>query len=126
MEDNYKYEEDFYGEESEEVHTEIKGITDDVVNYVYTNMSYPCIIIMEDFKCPEHQMIVISKMVKMSSREDKDITLYFNMKGELFKVGMLSGYQIKALIDIVGLENMSAFYDEGMELKDDKVFVLCA
>ena len=125
-ENNNTYEEDFYGRESEEVISEIKGVTDEVVNYTYTNLSYPCIMINEDFTCPEHQMIVISKMVKMSSREDKDIALYFNIKGELYKVGMLSGYQIKALIDIVGIENLKAFYSEGKLLEGDKVYVLCA
>lgn len=127
MEENSNvYEEDFYGRESEEVVTEVKGVTDEVVSYTYTGMSYPCILIREDFKCPEHRMIVISKMVKMSAREVKDIALYFIMGGELYKVGMLSGYQVKPLVDIVGLDNISAYYAEDKKLEGDKVYVLCS
>ena len=123
---NTNYEEDFYGRGSEEVKVEIKGITDEVVNYTYTHMSYPCIVMKEGFKCAEHKMVVLSKMVKMSSTEDKDITLYFSIKGELYKVGKLSGSQMKAFVDIVGLENARAFYSEDKELIGDKMYVLCA
>lgn len=128
MEDskNKVLEEDFYGEQSDDVSVNIPGITDKVVNYTYTGMVFPCIILKEGFKCPEHKMMVLSKMVKMGSSEDKDISLYFSNKGELYKIGMLSGIQVKPFLSIVGEENVDAFYDNGMELKGDRIYVLCS
>lgn len=119
-------EDDFYGEQSDDVTVSLPGITDKVVNYTYTGMSFPCVILKDGFKCPEHKMIVLSKMVKMGSVEVKDINLYFSDNGELYKIGMLSGMQVKPFLDIVGVENIHAFYDDGSELKGDKVYVLCA
>jgi hypothetical protein len=108
------------------VNISIPGVTDNVVNYTYTGMSFPCIILKEGFKCQEHKMIVLSKMVKMSSMEVKDINLYFSNNGELFKIGMLSGMQVKPFLSIVGIDNIDAFYDNGLKLEGDKVYVLCA
>lgn len=124
----YDYEDDdFYGVDcTESPKVEIPGITDKVVNYSYTGMMYPCVMIKEGFTCPQHKMVVLSKMAQMSGSGNKDITLYFENKGELLKLGMLSGLQIKAFFDIVGEDNVRAFYEEGFELKGDKKYVLCA
>lgn len=124
-EENEFEEKDFYNE-GEEHKTVLPGITDKVVNYTYTGMTFPCMILKEGFKCPEHKMLVLSKMVKMSSREVKDINIYFSNGGELYKIGSLSGMQVKPFIEIVGVENIVAFYDDGMKLEGDRVYVLCA
>lgn len=126
MENSSLLEKDFYDSEEEEVNVDIPGITDKVVNYTYTGMKYPCIILKSGFKCPEHKMLVLSKMVKMGSAETKDISLYFAEGSDLYKIGMLSGMQDKPFLDVVGVENIMAFYDNGMELLGDKVYVLCA
>lgn len=114
----------FYGEENEQEEVkDIKGVTDEVSKYVYSDMKFPCICLNADIKLPKHKWIVISKLVKQGTVE-KDIAVYMIRNGELFKVGSLSGVQIKAFIDIVGIKNISGYYNKSTKLEGDKVYVL--
>ena len=128
VDNGYDYtNDDFQGDDySESPKVEIPGITDKVVNFCYTGMNYPCVMLKEGFTCPQHKLVVLGRMAKMGSHGNKDITLYFENKGELLKLGMLSGVQIKAFYDLVGDENVRVFYEEGFELKGDKKYVLCS
>lgn len=123
---------DFYGEEGVAVKqgqdlgvrpSEIKGLTDAITTYTMTGMSYPCLIIKETFSCPKHRMLVISNMVK-SKANDKDISLYFSKNGELFKMGMLGGQQIKVAVDLIGEDYLEGFLSEGEKLSGDMLYVL--
>lgn len=116
----------FYGEENDEtVVQDIDGITDTVTNYTYTNLNYPCVLFNEGFTCPKHQMKVVSNMVNTGGK-DKDISLYFQNEGEIYKLGMINGFQMKGFIDIIGLDNIIGFYDENTELLGDKLYTLCS
>lgn len=121
----------FYGEENDETKVkEVKGITDKVTEYVYTNLSYPCIIFKKGFSCPKHQMKVLSNMVK-SQGVPKDITLYFEKdrgtaESEIYKLGMISGLQVDSLLSIFDLEKLVGFYDENTVLEGSKLYVLCS
>ena len=117
-------EEVYSGYDEDEV-DDIKGITDEVTKYTFSGLNYPCVVLRDGFVCPEHKMEVLSKMVGFSSRVAKDITLYFQDKGSMYKIGMLSSHQMKIFYDLVGEDNVIAFYDDGMELTGDKKFVLC-
>lgn len=123
---NLEEEEDVYQGMLEEADTDIEGITDDVVSYTYTDISYPCIIIKDGFTCERHKLDVLSHMVKMSSREEKDISLYMQDGKERYKIGALSGSQIKAFYQIIGEENVSVYYSENKELEGDMKYVLCS
>ena len=114
----------FYGEEddSEEV-KDINGVTDNVTKYVFTNMEYPCICLNADISLPKHKWITISKLVKQGVTQ-KNIAFYLLRNGELFKAGGLTGSQIKAFIDIVGLENLFGFYKKDVKLSGDKLYIL--
>ena len=115
----------FYGEGYDEnTDSEIKGITDTVTDFVYTGLNYPNIIIKEGFTCPKHKMQVLSRMVKSSSREIKDVNLYFVQGGELYKMGMLSKGQVMAFLDMVGIDMLDAFLDEKTKLEGDRIYVL--
>lgn len=115
----------FYGEEAEERDVkDIEGITDKVTEFTYTNLEYPCIMFKEGFSCPQHQMKVISNMVKTNT-PDKDTSLYFMNGGELFKLGMLSGQQIDPLLELVGVDSLVAYYDADTKLEGDKIYTLC-
>lgn len=122
-EKEYEGEEDFYGSEEEE-EVEVKGISGNVSSFTYTDLSYPCIIFKEGFACPKHQLIVISNMVK-SSGANKDISLYFNKEGELYKIGNINGMQVNAFLEIVGTENIFGYYDAETRLEDDRLYTLC-
>ena len=116
---------EFYGEGTDETPVQdVKGITDKVTDYTYTNLNYPCIMLKEGFTCPKHKMKVISNMVK-TSNNDKDISLYFTDDGELYRIGMLSGLQLSSFIEIVGLENIVGFFEDGTRLVGSKIYTLC-
>ena len=115
---------EFYGEEADErKETEIKGITGDVTDFTFSDLSYPCIIFNEDFSCPKHKLRVVSNMVKSTSA-NKDISLYFIKNGDLYKIGEIDGLQVSAFLGIVGVENVFGFYEKGIKLVGDKIYTL--
>ena len=116
----------YEGYEDEHV-SEIEGITDKVTDLSYTNLQYPAIIFKEGFKLPKHQVAVISNMVKSAmGNASKDISLYFQNEGDLYRVGMLTGQQIMHLLNIVPRDQIDAFYDDGSKLNGDKIYCLCS
>lgn len=116
---------DFYegNEEGKEEVRDVKGLTDTVSKYVYNNMEFPCICLKEDIKLPKHKWVIISKLVKQGS-SDKNISIYMLRGGEMFKAGSLSGLQVKAFIDIVGLNNLFGYFNKDKELIGDRLYVL--
>lgn len=116
---------DFYGEEhnEEDAVRDIKGLTDTVSKFVYSSMDFPCICLKEDTKLPKHKWLIISKLVKQGA-EDKNISVYMFRGGEMFKAGSLSGLQIKAFIDIIGIDNLFGYYNKDKKLDGDKLYVL--
>ena len=120
----YTGEEDFYGGDEEAIPADVKGGSDSVSSYTYTNLSYPCILFKEGFACPKHQLTVISNMVN-SKGIDKDISIYFNKEGDLFKIGSISGRQLNAFLEIVGTDVVYGYYDAETRLKDDLLYTLC-
>lgn len=116
---------DFYegNEEGKEEVRDVKGLTDTVSKYVYNNMEFPCICLKEDIKLPKHKWVIISKLVKQGS-SDKNISIYMLRGGEMFKAGSLSGLQVKAFIDIVGLDNLFGYFNKDKELIGDRLYVL--
>ena len=77
----------------------------------------------EDIKLPKHKWLIISKLVKQGS-EDKNIAVYLIRNGELYRAGSLSGVQIKAFIDILGIENLFGYYNKDKRLDGDRLYVL--
>ena len=115
----------FYGDVGEEQQKQVeKGISDKVTEFTYSNLEYPCIVFREDFSCPKHKLRAVSNMVKAKGVE-KDINLYFTDKGELFKMGMLSGLQVNPFLEIIGCESVIGFYDENTKLENDRLYTLC-
>lgn len=114
----------FYGDEAEKDEVkDIRGITDEVSEFVYSDMSFPCICLKADIKLPRHKWLIISKLVKQGT-VSKDISVYMVRNGELFKAGALTGAQIKSFIDIIGLENMYGYHNKDKKLVGDKLYVL--
>lgn len=106
---------------------EIEGITDKVSDMSFTGISYPAIVFKEGFKLERHKVVVISNMVKsQAGNMSKDITLYFQNNGELYKMGTLSGFQIMSLLDIVPRDSLLAFYSDGKLLEGSLIYTLCS
>lgn len=123
--DNQDKDFEFYGEDAENDDVkDIHGITDKVTDFTYTNISYPCLIFKEGFACPQHQMKVISNMVKTND-SNKDTALYYINNGELFKIGMLGGNQIDPLLELVGIDKLTGYYLDGTKLEGDRLYTLC-
>ena len=115
----------FYGEEDDNPEVEdLHGMTDKVSEFTFTNLEYPCIVFKEGFTCKNHKWRIIANMVKAID-SSKDTALYYRDNGGLVKMGMLSGRQIESFLDLVGLENVSAFYDENTTLTGGKIYSLC-
>lgn len=116
---------DFYGEEAEEGKVQdIKGMTDEVTEFTYTGLQYPCIIFNSDVKFKNHQWRIIANMVKAVD-SDKDTALYYRDDSGLVKMGMLSGRQIESFLELVGLESVTGYFSEKEELKGSILYTLC-
>lgn len=106
---------------------EISGITDKVTDYTYTGLSYPCVIFKQGTSLEKHKVNIISNMVKSSvSGVLKDISLYFENAGQLYKLGMIAGIQVDALIEIAGRDSLIAFNEQNIELKGSLIYTLCS
>lgn len=115
----------FYGSESDDTSVKgIKGITDNVTEFTYTNMEYPCIIFKDGVSYKKHQWRILSNMVKAVA-DDKDTALYFPDTSGLVKMGMLSGRQVESFLDLVGIENVYAYYSKDKLLEGSKLYSLC-
>jgi len=124
--DEYYEEDEFYDDYNEGEISEIKGITDTVTDYTYTNLNYPCIVFKDGISIERHKVNVISNMVKGSIKGiDKDISLYFSKDGQMYKLGSISGSQVSNFLDIVGLDNVSAYLSDKEELKGSLIYTLC-
>lgn len=114
----------FYGEDSDNAKVgDLSGITDKVSEFTYTDMEYPCIIFNDGATFKNHQWRIIANMVKAIDN-NKDIALYYKDNG-LVKMGMLSGRQVESFLDLVGVENVYAYYSKDILLKDSKLYTLC-
>jgi hypothetical protein len=87
-------------------------------------MSYPCIIFKDNVQLPKHKLTVLKNMVNSGKREKKDISLYFRTTEGMFKMGSLSGYQVESFLDLMGLEVVVGYYEEGMLLEGGKLYTL--
>ena len=59
----------FYGEEAEEDKVEeIQGITENVSEFTYSSLEYPCIMFKDGFSLKNHKWKVLSNMVNLSLR----------------------------------------------------------
>lgn len=101
----------------------IRGITDEVSKFSYVDMDFPFICLQGNIQMPKHKWIIVSKLVKQVS-SDKGISFYIQRGGNIYKAGSLARSQVKALIDIVGLENLFGFYSKDKKLEGDRLYVL--
>lgn len=92
----------------------------------YTNMDivYPCLVLPENVELPKHTVDALSRMIESSLVGESNIKIYFPTPEGLLSLGGIKNNQVKAIIDLLGRENLIAYYSKGYELVGDMVYVL--
>lgn len=134
LEDLGELEEPVEDEEVIESH-ELKGIEEDVedtpkevVNtverYSSTELAYPCFVLDGSEVFPKHIISGLTKMIESSLTIEDTIKVYVSIDGNLSSIGGVSSLQVKAIIDLLGREKITAYYEKGYVLNGDLIYTL--
>ena len=93
-----------------------------VSRYAKAGLNFPCLVIKKGFNAQKHRWMLISNIVKSSKKSD--VGLYLDNGDKKMKLGTIGGSQVRTLIEILGEDNLSGYYDDGRELTGSKLFVL--
>lgn len=93
-----------------------------VSRYAKAGLNFPCLVIKKGFNAQKHRWMLISNIVKSSKKSD--VGLYLDQGDKKMKLGTVGGSQVRTLIEILGEDNLSGYYDDGRELVGSKLFVL--
>lgn len=93
-----------------------------VSRYAKADLNFPCLVIKQGFNAQKHRWMLISNIVKSSKKSD--VGLYLDNGDKKMKLGTVGGSQVRTLIEILGEDNLSGYYDDGRELVGSKLFVL--
>lgn len=93
-----------------------------VSRYAKAGLNFPCLVIKKGFNAQRHRWMLISNIVKSSKKSD--VGLYLDQGDKKMKLGTVGGSQVRTLIEILGEDNLSGYYDDGRELTGSKLFVL--
>ena len=108
----------------EEVKEEPKTVEKGVERYSSTTVSYPCFILDSKTEFPKHVISALSRMIESSLSLDNLIKVYIDNEGELLSLGGISSVQVKATIDLLGRDAITAYFEEGYLLKEDLIYTL--
>lgn len=108
----------------EEVKEEPKTVDKGVERYSSTTVSYPCFILDSKTEFPKHVISALSRMIESSLSLDNLIKVYIDNEGELLSLGGISSVQVKATIDLLGRDAITAYFEEGYLLKGDLIYTL--
>ena len=108
----------------EKVKEEPKTVDKGVERYSPTTVSYPCFILDSKTEFPKHVISALSRMIESSLSLDNLIKVYIDNKGELLSLGGISSVQVKATIDLLGRDAITAYFEEGYLLKEDLIYTL--
>ena len=117
-------EEGVISEEPKEVEEKPKTSDKGVERYSSTTVSYPCFILDSRTEFPKHVISALSRMIESSLSLDNLIKVYIDNNGELLSLGGISSVQVKATIDLLGRDAITAYYEEGYLLKGDLIYTL--
>lgn len=95
-----------------------------VERYSVTGLVYPCFVLSAETELPKHVVSALSRMIESSLMVEDLIKVYVSNKGELLSIGGISPIQVKAVIDLLGRDTISAYYEEGYLLEGDLIYVL--
>lgn len=95
-----------------------------VERYSSTGMEYPCFILSSSVSFPKHVITALSRMIESSLDLDNLIKVYIESNSEMLSLGGISPIQVKAAIDLLGRENIEAYFSKEYLLSDDLIYVL--
>lgn len=117
-------EEDVIPAEDEVVEEESKEVVNTVERYSSTELSYPCFVLEGAEVFPKHIINGLSKMIESSLTVEDAIKVYVSINGSLSSIGGISSIQVKAFIDLLGREKITAYYEKGYILNGDLIYTL--
>lgn len=101
-----------------------KEVVNTVERYSSTELSYPCFVLDGAEVFPKHIINGLSKMIESSLTVEDPIKVYVSINGNLSSIGGISSIQVKAFIDLLTREKITAYYEKGYVLNGDLIYTL--
>lgn len=108
----------------EEVEDTPKEVVNTVERYSSTELAYPCFVLDGSEVFPKHIISGLTKMIESSLTIEDTIKVYVSVDGNLSSIGGVSSLQVKAIIDLLGREKITAYYEKGYVLRGDLIYTL--
>lgn len=122
--ESVKIEEDTTPPEEEVLEDAPKEVVNTVERYSSTELSYPCFVLEGAEVFPKHIINGLSKMIESSLTVEDPIKVYVSINGNLSSIGGISSIQVKAFIDLLTREKITAYYEKGYVLNGDLIYTL--
>lgn len=101
-----------------------KEVVNTVERYSSTELAYPCFVLDGSEVFPKHIISGLTKMIESSLTIEDTIKVYVSIDGNLSSIGGVSSLQVKAIIDLLGRDNITAYYEKGYVLTGDLIYTL--
>ena len=101
-----------------------KEVVNTVERYSSTELSYPCFVLDGSEVFPKHIISGLTKMIESSLTIEDTIKVYVSIDGNLSSIGGVSSLQVKAIIDLLGRDKITAYYEKGYVLHGDLIYTL--
>lgn len=109
---------------TEEVEDIPKEVVNTVERYSSTELAYPCFVLDGSEVFPKHIISGLTKMIESSLTIEDTIKVYVSIDGNLSSIGGISSLQVKAIIDLLGRDKITAYYEKGYVLNGDLIYTL--
>lgn len=112
------------GIDEEEFEETFKEVVNTVERYSSTELAYPCFVLDGSEVFPKHIISGLTKMIESSLTIEDTIKVYVSIDGNLSSIGGVSSLQVKAIIDLLGREKITAYYEKEYVLNGDLIYTL--
>ena len=112
------------GIDKEEFEDTPKEVVNTVERYSSTELAYPCFVLDGSEVFPKHIISGLTKMIESSLTIEDTIKVYVSIDGNLSSIGGISSLQVKAIIDLLGKDKITAYYEKGYVLNGDLIYTL--
>lgn len=109
---------------NEEFEDTPKEVVNTVERYSSTELAYPCFVLDGSEVFPKHIISGLTKMIESSITIEDTIKVYVSIDGNLSSIGGVSSLQVKAIIDLLGRDKITAYYEKGYVLNGDLIYTL--
>lgn len=101
-----------------------KEVVNTVERYSSIELAYPCFVLDGSEVFPKHIISGLTKMIESSLTVEDTIKVYVSIDSNLSSIGGVSSLQVKAIIDLLGREKITAYYEKGYVLNGDLIYTL--